>query len=53
MVTKYDKAIAAVVGTVLSFAAARFAFAGDPVFQSAVVTIITTALVFFVPNVKA
>ncbi len=53
MVTKYDKAIAAVVGTVCSFAAARWAAAADPVFQAAIVTIVTTALVYFVPNAKA
>ncbi len=53
MVTKYDKAIAAVIGTAGSFLAARYAFAADPAFQAAIVTIVTTALVYFVPNAKA
>lgn len=53
MVTKYDKAIAAVVGTAFSFLATKWAGAADPVLQAAIITIITTALVYFVPNAKA
>ena len=53
MVTKYDKAIAAVIGTVFSFIATKWAGAADPALQAAIITVITTALVYFVPNVKA
>ena len=52
MVTQYDKAIASVVGVVCSFLAAKWAGANDPTLQAAIVTIVTTALVFFVPNLK-
>ena len=53
MLTQYDKAIASVIGVVCSFLAARWAGASDPTFQAAIVTVVTTALVYFVPNVKA
>lgn len=53
MVTQYDKAIAAVVGVVCSFLAAKWAGASDPAFQGAIVTVATAVLVFFVPNAKA
>lgn len=53
MITQYDKAIAAVVGVVCSFVAAKWAGANDPTFQAAIVTVVTTALVYLVPNAKA
>jgi hypothetical protein len=53
MVTKYDKAIAALVGTACSFLATKWAGAADPALQAAIITVVTTALVYFVPNAKA
>lgn len=54
MVTKYDKAITAglapAVATIIFYALGQYGVALSAEVQAAVITILTAALVYFVPN---
>lgn len=50
--SKYNKAIVAAV-SLLGTLGASFGFSLSPELQAALVTVVTTALVFFVPNAEA
>jgi hypothetical protein len=50
--TKYNKAIAAFVGALGAFAAAKWGFDLTPELQATIVTAVTTLLVYIVPNKK-
>jgi hypothetical protein len=50
--TKYNKAIAALVGSLAAFAAAKWGFELDAEMQAVIVTGVTTLLVYLVPNKK-